>query len=592
MQTLSCLKYIWLSLVTNSWPVAKRLSAVIALCILFISHMASAQMSDKKVQYLDDGQLMNITVTSEFDGEQQAVKVMVGRDFRAQQSQTTIPVDLLSGLEIYVDGKHFKADYFSGSSFRFDSMSKTDSTGWIPTPGVISKVEIHFQGQIIGKYKSEQGILTALTSPKVLSRFDIRNFSQHAVLKKDVGTYSSAPARLVNKDLKKWIFNPIFARQQPGKYTPKVDLHTHLTGAISSHDLIEIAERLQVPYPVKLLEKMGLDYQADKVQVINGERYIPFSRNNFSFATYHSGHDYYWASLYDYFDINPHESVPFEKMSEVYKMRDPLVKNIKLFPLILESIAKDYQKNGVKYAELSFYTIVKPEWFKIANDLVPRLEKDYGVKLRFLTGLWRHSSNQESLEALQETKRAVKESPYIVGVDFMGHETNATSAFSKVVTEVTKLKKQYPELAIRVHAGENPTYPDNIKDAILAGATRIGHGIYGATDEVIHLAREKNVIIEFNFSSNLALQNIDSTKQLVEVAKRYLAGGVRVTLGTDGHGLYHTSPMSEEAVARSLGFTDKDFELMTQSDRDYVQAAEKNQNPAPMQGNMCSRIFL
>ncbi len=130
-------------------------------------------------------------------------------------------------------------------------------------------------------------------------------------------------------------------------------------------------------------------------------------------------------------------------------------------------------------------------------------------------------------------------------------------------------------MALRVHAGENPKHQNNILDAIRYGATRIGHGIYGVTPEVIKLAREKNIIIEFNFNSNLALQNVEGPKLLAEAANKYLKGGVKITLGTDGHGLYLTSPSSEIATASAVGISEKDIEKIWHTNSAYVQSMKK-----------------
>jgi adenosine deaminase len=159
--------------------------------------------------------------------------------------------------------------------------------------------------------------------------------------------------------------------------------------------------------------------------------------------------------------------------------------------------------------------------------------------------------------------------PEIVGVDFMGEETNKTRDFARELSTIALIRSTRPEFHIRVHAGENGNELDNIKDAIKLGATRIGHGVYGVDEETLRLARENNVIIEFNANSNVALRNIDGTGELP--IKQYLNAGVRVTLGTDGHGMYRTSARSEEAVMRSLGLTDEDFAKITRSDQLYLE---------------------
>jgi adenosine deaminase len=151
----------------------------------------------------------------------------------------------------------------------------------------------------------------------------------------------------------------------------------------------------------------------------------------------------------------------------------------------------------------------------------------------------------------------------------MGEETNRTSDFAHQIKWTAALKKEYPNLAVRVHAGENSDFPKNVLEAIQAGATRIGHGRYGVTKEVLQLAKTKNVVVEFCSNSNLALQNAWEKWGLA--IKKYLGAGVRVTLSTDGHGLYDTTPLSEETVARVAGLKDSDFITIQKSDARYVE---------------------
>ena len=113
----------------------------------------------------------------------------------------------------------------------------------------------------------------------------------------------------------------------------------------------------------------------------------------------------------------------------------------------------------------------------------------------------------------------------------------------------------------------------NIKEAIELGATRIGHGVYGVDAETLALAKQHDVIIEFNTNSNLALSNIEGAEQLP--VKDYLDAGVRISLGTDGHGLYGTSARSEEAVMKGLGLTKEDLAKITESDRRYTDMMER-----------------
>lgn len=418
---------------------------------------------------------------------------------------------------------------------------------------------IQFYGKELGRYRFDPvaETLTELEPPKAISRFTFRDLAQRGG--EAIEQFKTSGALV---DL----------RSSTASVT---DLHTHLTGALRLDEVIRLSIKYNIAMPVEILNREKVLYNPSKVFESNGGKYISF--NDILAGLRHlSGYEIgqNFERLKQAFDIDPMVTIPFVRMSEIYRARSPLAKTPEAFPDILESLARDYQEQGVRYSELSFYQIIKPEFYEQLPELLLKLEHQYGVKLRFLVGMWRHSDENINASVIAESQAAMKKSPYIVGFDFMGHETNSTRDFAKALHMLSDLKKDFPRLVVRVHAGENPEHPENIIDAIKLGATRIGHGIYGVTSEVLDLAKEKNVIIEFNMTSNLSLKNINSTHDLP--LRRYLDAGVRVTLGTDGHGLYSTSPQSEEAVARSLGISDQDMKFIRASDLNYIDEMEKD----------------
>ena len=529
------------------------------------------------LQSLDEDGTINLEVETGLDyrtGRRwaQVSAWQISRD--QSRGKNDIPENIRRGIQVVLSGESqglkFLLTRLPQARREFDETDKAE-------------IEINFYGQRIGKYRIENETLVPMMSPRMLSRFDIRAISEEGKIyaRNPDGSINKGSYQLFlgpdgNPHLRNWIRHPVFVASGPNPFSSKVDLHTHLTGAVRTKDLLEIAEKLNIPYPVKLLKERYLDYRHDAVFERDGEKFVPFSKENITFSMVHDpGPDPWWTNLYDDLDINPSDSVEFEQLSRIYRARAPLTQDIRAFPLILEAIAKDYARHGVEYAELSFYAVVQPAWLKVADTVVPQLEKKYGVKIKFLVGMWRHSDQKINTQVVNELQEAMRISPHIVGVDFMGQETNATMDFSKALADLSKLKKAFPYMVIRVHAGENPDHLDNVLDAIKLGATRIGHGIYGVSDEVLALAKKNDVIVELNFNSNLALRNIGGLETLKDTLHRYLKAGVRVTLGTDGHGIYHTTPQSEEAVARALGLTDQDLLAIKKSDARYMKELER-----------------
>ena len=369
-----------------------------------------------------------------------------------------------------------------------------------------------------------------------------------------------------------------FSREKLSDLTPKTDLHTHFAGAITPDSLIDVGKRHGISYPAQYLKKVGIDtsqYEVDDAGNIN--------MNDISEGDL--------DALKSGLMISPVTQETFNKMEEVYTLRGPFTKNKELFTDLLHSLAETYRETGVEYAELSYSSFISDrDYMRMLEEHIPQIEAETGVKLRFVAGLWRHSDKEWNMD---DTDRitSIARSPYIVGVDFMGHETNSTESFE----DELKMLAEYamaadPNFTIRVHAGENPMFKNNVKDAlrIIHDAhaareaadgreydmprVRIGHGLYGVDEETIQLAKDMEAIVEFNISSNLALNNINSIAEIP--IKKYLDAGVDVVLGTDGGGIYSTIGEQESLLATAAGLEPEDFEKLRQTEA-KVLAREK-----------------
>lgn len=376
-----------------------------------------------------------------------------------------------------------------------------------------------------------------------------------------------------------------FERKEDCEFAPKTDLHTHLAGAFSPDILINVGIEHGIGYPANLLSKLGIDisnYTIDE----NGK--IQLSEIN----------EKDMKTLKERLMISQVTQETFNKMEEVYDLRKPFTKNKALFPDLLKALAQDYKEKGIEYAELSFSAfLTDPDYMQMVEDNLPQIEQETGVRLRFLGGIWRHSDlewNQDDADRLIN----IAKSPYIVGCDVMGHETNSTDSFKEVLQMLAQYAmKEDPNFAIRVHAGENPMFKDNVKKALeiiynehqaLETETgtkqpmprvRIGHGLYGVDEEVLDMAKEMEAIIEFNMSSNLALNNINDITEIP--IKKYLDKGIDVVLGTDGHGLYSTSGSQEALLASAAGLEPSDFEKIKQTESKVMERARQRQETHP-----------
>ena len=385
-----------------------------------------------------------------------------------------------------------------------------------------------------------------------------------------------------------------FARFDKMPTKLKTDLHTHFAGAPTPEQLIEYGIGNDVLFPAWILDKAKIDYsylQANKDGLYKLEDIISNFNNR--------------QLLINAMKIDTSEQETFNKMEEIYAVRGAFTKNPKMFIPILRAIANDSKQNGVKYVELSLSSIISDvKQLRELDKYMPDIERETGVQIRFLGALWRHSDKEWNNDEVDRLK-VTAQSPYIVGCDVMGHETNATMEFYDNIKELAKYAMQYdPNFVIRVHAGENPLFKANARQVLLAveeahyelsqttdkpipyPQVRLGHGIYGFDEPapwdekertknmtMQQLCDEIKPIIEFNMSSNLSLNNINGLNEIP--IKQYIDNGIQVVLGTDGKGIYSTDLEQEMILAHQAGLTLEDLKSISKTESMIIKRAKQ-----------------
>lgn len=385
-----------------------------------------------------------------------------------------------------------------------------------------------------------------------------------------------------------------FSRKEKQQTKLTTDLHTHFAAALSPEQLIECGIGRNINFPTWILDKVQIDYKSltpNKDGEYLLEDIISNTENE--------------QKLINSMKLDTSEQETFNKMEEIYAIRGPLTKDEGMFMPMVEKIAEDCKENGVDYIELSVASVISNvKQLKQLEEQMPRIEKETGVKVRFLGALWRHSDREWNEDEVDRLK-VVAQSPYVVGCDFMGHETNPTMDFYDDIKELAKYAiLKDPDFVIRTHAGENPLFKGNIRQVLLAieeahhelsqsskkdlpyPQIRIGHGIYGFDEKpeewesdrtknytTMELCKNLGVIVEFNVSSNLALNNINDLDKIP--IKKYVDNGIQVVLGTDGKGLYSTDLEQEVILSRNAGLTNEDIKTIAQTENMVKAKADK-----------------
>ena len=275
--------------------------------------------------------------------------------------------------------------------------------------------------------------------------------------------------------------------------------------------------------------------------------------------------------------------------------------NLTLYEDTLLWIGREYQKRYIKYVEISDTTLVKKDSSAIRmleqiHHILPLVKQETGVDIRFLTAIRRIPltlvkenivSSNYLTEAMQALKIVCKD-PYVVGSDFVGEEINDIAELKAVIKEiVTKIASEDKNWTIRVHAGENDSLKSNmfkaislVEQSLLPNQPfpfmRIGHGIYGASlkskqgKELLEKIREHKVVLEFQLTSNVRLNNIIDLK--MHPLKHYLKQNILCVMGTDGYGLYGTDSIDEQlALMNFLKISDEEFCRMKEAEHTILE---------------------
>jgi len=171
-----------------------------------------------------------------------------------------------------------------------------------------------------------------------------------------------------------------------------------------------------------------------------------------------------------------------------------------------------------------------------------------GVTVRFQSTVLRFLPHAEfQLEQLYQFVDANRD--LWVGINMAGIEENNKGHPSRFLAKYRELRSRYPTLALSIHAGEMDAPDSHIRDTLLLGASRIGHGLnlIQDPDTLLLLQQTRRVLVEINLVSNRLLEYVaDPAKHPFP---EYLRTGVPVCLNTDDRGMWDSNLTDEYYTA-------------------------------------------
>ena len=260
-------------------------------------------------------------------------------------------------------------------------------------------------------------------------------------------------------------------------------------------------------------------------------------------------------------------------------------------------IAREYQKQGIKHVEISMSDLSKKYDKGIKplvqiHEIMPFIEAETGVHIRFLVAASRTLFTDEQLVECPAVIKAISKSPYVVGMDLIGEEINNVTEFTDIIEEIVKYAIYEDKgFTIQLHAGETDAFKDNIEKALdcikicvpngeRAPLFRIGHGLYVPNldtktgKRIIRKMQDLDVVLEFQLSSNVRLNNLTNIKD--HPIKQYLKNNIKCVQGTDGCGFYGIDTIDEQIAWRNLlDLTDDDFMKMRDTEDEIIKQKEQ-----------------
>lgn len=136
-----------------------------------------------------------------------------------------------------------------------------------------------------------------------------------------------------------------------------------------------------------------------------------------------------------------------------------------------------------------------------------------------------------------------------VGLNMVGIEERGQGYPARFLDTFRALRTRYPTLALSIHAGEMDGNDSHIRDTLLLGASRIGHGvnILKDPDTLLLLQQTRRVLIEINLISNRLLEYTPDLAK--HPFPELLRTGVPVCLNTDDRGMWDSNLTDEYYTA-------------------------------------------
>jgi adenosine deaminase CECR1 len=183
-----------------------------------------------------------------------------------------------------------------------------------------------------------------------------------------------------------------------------------------------------------------------------------------------------------------------------------------------------------------------------------------GLTVRFLATVVRHHPDAE-IEIERAYELVSKHRDLFVGVNLAGREEDGRGHALRFIDVFRRMRTRYSAIPLSLHAGESEAPGTQVRDTLLLGANRIGHGANLLSDTgTLLLMRGNHYLIETSLLSNQLLKYVPDIK--VHPFPEFLRIGIPVCLNTDDRGAWDSN-MTDEFFAAVTNFNLSWEEILT-----------------------------
>lgn len=270
-----------------------------------------------------------------------------------------------------------------------------------------------------------------------------------------------------------------------------------------------------------------------------------------------------------YEDIND----VWKVFAETFQTVTPMITYKPVFKKYFRQALLELYEDNVKYLEfrsdLSEVYDLDGNQYKLADimQLYKDTLKEFMIEYpdfkgaRFIYGPQRSVNNKTAETYINHMKNLIQAHPdFVVGFDLVGQEDPGRPLYSFV----NVIKQLPPHIKFFFHAGETNWYGTasdmNLIDAVILGATRIGHG-FAITKHpfVMEQIKKQNIAIEVCPISNQVLKLVNDLRN--HPASQLIAEGFPVVICNDDPSFWGSKGLSYDWYMAFMGIAGREADL-------------------------------